>query len=153
MPIKPKFNVDKEMRLAEAELAAGNTEAALARMARIQEHDASLPDISAPAAAPAAAPPAELKKAATMAALPGAQVGGIPRGGTLVKLHGADGLKDLGLEKYRGRMGRVVEMVGRQFLEDGSTEVVTILLDSRASDYERGSGVWVQVPMSNLELQ
>ena len=73
----------------------------------------------------------------------------LPRGGTLVKLHGVD---DLGMAKFNGRMGRVVEMAGRSFMEDGRTELCTVLLDSRVGDYNRGDGVWVVVPVANLKL-
>jgi hypothetical protein len=149
------IDVDNEMKIAEAELAAGNTEAALARMARIEELGLAPPPAAAPTAASTKAPPTPLKKAATMAALAPTPLkpGQLPRDGTLVKLIGTEGLKALGLEKFRGRMGRVVEMVQRQFLEDGHTEVVTVLLDSRVGDYDRGNGVWVQVPLTNIQLQ
>ena len=61
-------------------------------------------------------------------------------------------MKALGLDKHKNRMGRVIEMVGRQFLQDGVTELATVLLDSRVGDYDRGNGAWVQVPLTNLEL-
>ena len=62
-----------------------------------------------------------------------------------------DVFKSLGLEKYRGRMGRSVEMMGKTFMEDGVTELATVLLDARSSDYFSAQGVWVQVPLANLE--
>ena len=87
----------------------------------------------------------------------GGSKSGVPRGGTLVKLKGIDGLKALDYEKYKGRMGRVIEMVGRQYLNnDGMTELVTILLDARPADRANGdncNGVWVQVPLENIEIQ
>ena len=106
----------------------------------------------------ASAAPAEqersLKRASTVpASVMGAHAPSrpvsLPRGGTLVKLSGLD---DLGLGQFNGRMGRVIEMNGRQFMEDGVTEICTVLLDSRASDYDRSSGVWVGVPFQNLRL-
>ena len=61
--------------------------------------------------------------------------------------HGAE------LRAFNGRMGRVVEMNGRSFMEDGVTEICCVLLDARSTDYDRISGVWVGVPVANLELQ
>ena len=73
------------------------------------------------------------------------------------QLKGIDGLKALDYEKYKGRMGRVIEMVGRQYLNnDGVTELATILLDARPADRANGdncNGVWVQVPLENIEIQ
>ena len=37
-------------------------------------------------------------------------------------------------------------------MEDGKTELCTVLLDSRVGDYDRSSGVWVGVPMANLKI-
>ena len=51
------------------------------------------------------------------------------------------------------RMGRVIEMNGRSFMEDGKTELCTVLLDSRSTDYDRSNGVWVGVPFANMRLQ
>lgn len=62
------------------------------------------------------------------------------------------GLDTLGLAAYNGRMGRVVEMDGKQYMDDGKTELCTVLLDSRSTDYDRSSGVWVGVPVANLKL-
>ena len=36
-------------------------------------------------------------------------------------------------------------------MSDGVTELATILLDARSSDYFSAQGVWVQVPLANLE--
>lgn len=94
-----------------------------------------------------------LKRANTMPASTVAQAAGksmpLPRGGTLVKLQGVE---DLGMPQFAGRMGRVVEMNGRSFMEDGCTELCTVLLDSRIGDYDRSSGVWVGVPVTNLKI-
>ena len=143
--------VDKLLKRAEALLASGDAEAALAIMARLEGSNGA----AAPAPAEAAGRRPPLQKATTMGALP--SKGGIPRGGTLVKLKGIEGLKALSYEQYKGRMGRVVEMMGRQFLNnDGVTELVTILLDARPADRandDNCNGVWVQVPMANVEVQ
>ena len=74
-----------------------------------------------------------------------------PRGGALVKLHH---VKDLGggLEKFEGRMGRVIEMMERSYTADGQ-EIITVLLDSRTTDYDRSQGAWVAVPLENLKIQ
>ena len=128
--------MDAELKRAEAMLAAGDAEGALAIMERLE-------------AAPSAKP---LKRASTMPASSLAAAGKaltMPRGGTLVKLHGVD---ELGLGQFNGRMGRVVEMNGKSFMEDGCTELCTVLLDSRVGDYDRSSGVWVGVPIANLKI-
>jgi hypothetical protein len=99
-----------------------------------------------------AAPPRPLKKAATVPAGLGmpAKPLTLPRGGTLVKLHS---LNELGLGNYNGRMGRIVEMNGKQYMDGGKTELATVLLDCRVGDYDRGSGVWIGVPVANLRVQ
>ena len=81
----------------------------------------------------------------------GASLAALPRGGTLVKCVGVKQLP--GLEKFEARMGRVVEMMERQFMDDGKTELCTVLLDSRSTDYDRSQGVWVAVPLPNLRIQ
>ena len=130
-------------------LAAGDAEGALAIMQALEGG----PPVDVSDASGASGAPKPLRRAATMpasdlaalrAALPA-----LPRGGTLVKLKGVD---ELGLGPYNGRMGRVIEMNGRSFMEDGVTELCTVLLDSRASDYDRSSGVWVGVPIANLKI-
>lgn len=63
------------------------------------------------------------------------------RGGSLVKLNGTKSLENL--EKFDGRMGRVVEMA-RGWSKDNN--LVAVLLDSRPTDYHRGAGTWVAVP-------
>ena len=180
MPRK-SLSVDDEIKLAEKELAAGNVDGALARLARLQKQHSDDPMLAAvlealtgpgspgnnPAAAAAAAPdtsaqsasgasgPGTLKRASTLATIGASKsntITSVPRGGTLVRLVGQGGLKALGLEKYKNRMGRVIEMIGRQFMPDGKTELATVLLDSRVGDYDRGNGSWVQVPLSHLEL-
>ena len=141
----PHVDVDVELRCAEALLAKGDAEAALAIMARLEKAQAV-----APAVAPATAPK-QLKRAATMPAMNNPSIPtSLPRGGTLVKLTGLD---DLGMKDYNGRMGRVIEMNGRSFMEDGKTELCTVLLDSRSTDYDRSNGVWVGVPFANMRLQ
>lgn len=142
--------MDEELRKAEAELARGDADSALARMARIEEMGGA-PAPAAPGKAPlqrantmAANKPAQLQRANTLTSL--------PRDGTLVKLVGdVEIFKALGLEKYRGRMGRTVEMVGKSYMQDGITELATILLDARNSDYFGAQGAWVQVPLGNLQ--
>lgn len=157
--------VDKLLKRAEALLAAGDADAALAIMSQLDAAGGGGEDGAAPASTAAAAPSASrppLQKARTMAAIGGPKANGsgksgVPRGGTLVKLKGIDGLKALDYEKYKGRMGRVIEMVGRQYLNnDGVTELATILLDARPADRANGdncNGVWVQVPLDNIEIQ
>ena len=141
----PHVDVDVELRCAEALLAKGDAEAALAIMARLEKAQAV-----APAVAPATAPK-QLKRAATMPAMNNPSIPtSLPRGGTLVKLTGLDAL---GMKDYNGRMGRVIEMNGRSFMEDGKTELCTVLLDSRSTDYDRSNGVWVGVPFANMRLQ
>ena len=148
--------VDNEIRIAEAELAAGNAEAAFARLARLEELHGDTKAAGAGASGSAKPGAGFIKRANTMpiaSLLAPVKVTSLPRGGTLCKLVGTkDELKALSLEKYKGRMGRVVEMVGRQFMQDGTTELVTLLLDSRTTDYDRGNGAWVQVPFANVEL-
>lgn len=68
------------------------------------------------------------------------------RGGSLVKLHGTKEVKNL--EKFDGRMGRVVEMQKGWSKENG---LVAVLLDSRPSDHFRGAGTWVAVPPDHLK--
>ena len=70
---------------------------------------------------------------------------GLPRGGTLVKLKGLE-------KKYDNQVGRVVEMNGPLQSEgpDGSvTEMVAVLLAPKG----RHDGVWVAVPLENIEVQ
>lgn len=164
--------LDEEIKKAEQELMDGSVDAAFARLGRLQQthgEDPMLTAVLAALGAPvdasgklittassnAAAEHGTLKRASTMASLPAKEaekLTSVPRGGTLVKLVGTDGLKKLGLEKQKNRMGRVIEMVGRQYLKDGVTELATVLLDSRVGDYDRGNGAWVQVPLANIEL-
>ena len=132
----PLSAVDVELQRAEALLAAGDAEGALAIMAALEGGAGGAPK-----------PP--LKRASTVPANLGKQPP-LPRGGTLVKL---SGMEAVGLGPYEGRMGRVVEMNGRQFMEDGRTELCTVLLDSRVGDYARADGVWIGVPIANLKIQ
>ena len=144
-PAASASGVDAQLKRAESLLAAGDAEGALAIMQRLEDEQGS----TAPAGS---AQP--LKKASTVPAGLGARPPPpvpLPRGGTLVKLHGLDAPS--GLLNFNGRMGRVVEMTGKQYAEDGKTEICTVLLDSRQTDYDRSSGVWVGVPMANMQIQ
>ena len=71
--------------------------------------------------------------------------------GMRVGCSGVRSRESLGMANFDGRMGRVVEMNGRQYMEDGTTELCTVLLDSRVGDYDQSSGVWVGVPLANLK--
>jgi len=84
--------------------------------------------------------------------------------GSLVKLHGLKGGRGpMGtaeaLEKYNGRLGRVVEWAPPYLLKtavEGAYNVydlVLVLLDARASDRDRSSGLWLAVDMANLKPQ
>ena len=70
--------------------------------------------------------------------------------GTLVKLHGLKGGVTLGLEKFDGRMGRVVRMADPLWSRE--TGLVAVILDSRTGDFFRAAGCWVGVPPQNLKL-
>ena len=84
------------------------------------------------------------------------------RDGSLVKLHGLkagvslSGLNTLNLEKYNGRMGRVCEDAppyGLIKASGGPAEsLVSILLDSRSTDFGRNNGCWIAVPPSHLKV-
>jgi hypothetical protein len=80
----------------------------------------------------------------------------LPRGGTLVQIRLGEDHSDLpereGLEKYNGRMGRVIEMVGKVVASDGVTEMATILLAPLNSDYDRSTGTWLQVPTNDVRV-
>ena len=144
-PAASASGVDAQLKRAEALLAAGDAEGALAIMQRLEDEQASTATAGSAQA---------LKKASTVPAGLGSQPlpsTTLPRGGTLVKLHGLD--KPSGLLNFNGRMGRVVEMMGKQYAEDGKTEICTVLLDSRQTDYDRSSGVWVGIPLANMRIQ
>jgi hypothetical protein len=93
----------------------------------------------------------------------GAAAAGAPplvREGSLVKLHGLraglglQGMSNLNMERYNGRLGRVVDDPPPWLIKSASgasaEELVAVLLDSRSTDRERSSGIWVAVPRTNL---
>ena len=63
------------------------------------------------------------------------------------------------LKKYNGRIGRVVQQAPEWLMktadagEASAGGLVAVLLDSRATDRERGRGVWVAVSRHHLKLQ
>ena len=101
-------------------------------------------------------------------AAPAAQL----REGQLVKLHGLKsgqqlgGVKRMPIDKYNGRLGRVVDFpppwviraitpgsaaVGAQPVPE--SKFVCVLLDARSTDTDRANGIWLSVLSENLRVQ